>query len=125
MWKSVTGSGTRIFQALEAHVSQEHSGNLGSLSCPQEAVWKEAHRDSSPSSWLFSRGLLGIILEETRDSELWFSKYLRWCSGRADWEGQGMMKVERGEAGGGIGMRNTCKSMADSCQCTAKNTTIL
>ena len=26
----------------------------------------------------------------------------------------------RGEVGGGIGMGNTCKSMADSCQCTAK-----
>ena len=25
------------------------------------------------------------------------------------------------EVGGGIGMRNTCKSMADSCQCMAKN----
>ena len=29
------------------------------------------------------------------------------------------------EAGGGIGMGNTCKSMADSCQYMAKNTTIL
>ena len=29
------------------------------------------------------------------------------------------------EAGGGIGMGNTCKSMADSCQCMAKSTTIL
>ena len=29
------------------------------------------------------------------------------------------------EAGGGIRMRNTCKSMADSCQCMAKTTTIL
>ena len=29
------------------------------------------------------------------------------------------------EAGGGIGMGNTCKSMADSCQCMAKTTTIL
>ena len=28
------------------------------------------------------------------------------------------------EAGGGIGMGNTCKSMADSCQCMAKTTTI-
>ena len=27
--------------------------------------------------------------------------------------------------GGGIGMENTCKSMADSCQCMAKTTTIL
>ena len=29
------------------------------------------------------------------------------------------------EMGGGIGMGNTCKSMADSCQCMAKTTTIL
>ena len=29
------------------------------------------------------------------------------------------------EAGAGMGMRNTCKSMADSCQCMAKTTTIL
>ena len=42
-----------------------------------------------------------------------------WCTGKTqrDW-------VER-EAGGGIGMGNTCKSMADSCQCMAKTTTIL
>ena len=32
--------------------------------------------------------------------------------------------VER-EVGGGIGMGNTCKSMADSCQCMTKTTTIL
>ena len=32
--------------------------------------------------------------------------------------------VER-EMGGGIGMGNTCKSMADSCQCMTKPTTIL
>ena len=29
------------------------------------------------------------------------------------------------DVGGGIGMANTCKSMADSCQCMAKTTTIL
>ena len=29
------------------------------------------------------------------------------------------------EVGGGMGMGNTCKSMADSCQCMTKNTTIL
>ena len=32
--------------------------------------------------------------------------------------------VER-EVGGGIGMGNTCKSMADSCLCMTKPTTIL
>ena len=28
------------------------------------------------------------------------------------------------DAGGGIGMGDTCKSMADSCQCMVKTTTI-
>ena len=42
-----------------------------------------------------------------------------WCTGKTqrNW-------VER-EVGEGIGMGNTCKSMADSCQCMAKPTTIL
>ena len=42
-----------------------------------------------------------------------------WCTAKTqrDW-------VER-EVGGGIGMGNTCKSMADSCQCMTKPTTIL
>ena len=42
-----------------------------------------------------------------------------WCTGKIqrDW-------VER-EVGGGIRMRNTCKSLADSCQCMTKTTTIL
>ena len=42
-----------------------------------------------------------------------------WCNGKTqkDW-------VES-EVGGGIGRGNTCKSMADSCQCMTKNTTIL
>ena len=42
-----------------------------------------------------------------------------WCTGKTqrDW-------VER-EVGGGIRMGNTCISMADSCQCMTKTTTIL
>ena len=42
-----------------------------------------------------------------------------WCTGKTQRD-----LVER-EVGGGIGMGNTCKSMADSCQCMAKTTTIL
>ena len=42
-----------------------------------------------------------------------------WCTGKTQRDG-----MER-EAGGDIGMGNTCKSMADSCQCMAKTTTIL
>ena len=42
-----------------------------------------------------------------------------WCTGKTqrDWVGR--------EVGGGIGMGNTGKSMAESCQCVAKTTTIL
>ena len=42
-----------------------------------------------------------------------------WCTGKTQRDGMGR------EAGGGIRMGNTCKSMADSCQCMAKTTTVL
>ena len=40
-----------------------------------------------------------------------------WCTGKTQRD-----RVER-EVGGGIGMGNTCKSMADSFQCMTKFTT--
>ena len=42
-----------------------------------------------------------------------------WCTGKTQRD-----RVER-EVGGGIRMRNTCNSMADSCQCMTKTTKIL
>ena len=42
-----------------------------------------------------------------------------WCTGMTQRDGMG-----RG-VGGGFRMGNTCKPMADSCQCMAKTTTIL
>ena len=42
-----------------------------------------------------------------------------WCTGKNQRD-----RVER-EVGGEIGMGNTCTSMADSCQCMAKTTTVL
>ena len=42
-----------------------------------------------------------------------------WCTGTTQRE-----RVER-EVGGGIGMGNSCKSIADSFQCMTKPTTIL
>ena len=42
-----------------------------------------------------------------------------WCTGKTQ-----KNRVER-EVGGGIGMVNICKSMADSCKCMEKTTTIL
>ena len=41
-----------------------------------------------------------------------------WCTGKTQRD-----RVER-EVGGGIGMGNTCVSMADSCLCMTKTTTI-
>ena len=42
-----------------------------------------------------------------------------WCTGKTQRDG-----VER-EVGEGIGMGNTCNSMADSCQCMTKPTEML
>ena len=42
-----------------------------------------------------------------------------WCTGKTQRE-----RVER-EVGGGIGIGNTCKSMANSSQCMTNTTTIL
>ena len=42
-----------------------------------------------------------------------------WCTGKTQRD-----RVER-EVGGRIRMGNTCNSMADSCQCMTKTTTIL
>ena len=42
-----------------------------------------------------------------------------WCTRKTQRD-----QVER-KVGGGIRMGNTCKSMADSCQCMTKTTTIL
>ena len=42
-----------------------------------------------------------------------------WCTGKTQRDGMGS------KVGGVIMMVNTCKSMADSCQCITKTTTIL
>ena len=42
-----------------------------------------------------------------------------WCTGKTQRD-----QAER-EVGGGIVMENACKTMADSCQCMTKTTTIL
>ena len=51
----------------------------------------------------------------------WMHETSAWasCTGKTQ-----RNQVER-EVGGGIGMGNTCKSIADSCQCMTKTTTIL
>ena len=75
--------------------------------------------------------LLGIHTEETRSERdtctpmfmaALFIIARTWkqprCPSADEW-------IRWGEVGGGIRMGNTCKSMANSCQCMAKTTTTL
>ena len=63
--------------------------------------------------------ILSIVKQITSPGWMHETSAWAWCTGKTqrDW-------VER-EMGGEIGMGNTCKSMADSCKCMAKTTTIL
>ena len=63
--------------------------------------------------------ILSRVKQITRPGWMHETSARTWCTGKTpgNW-------VER-EAGGGIGMGNTCKSMADSHQCMAETTTIL
>ena len=62
--------------------------------------------------------ILSMVKQITSPGWMHETSAQAWCTGKTQRE-----RVER-EVGGGIGMRNTCKSMADSCQCIAKMTTI-
>ena len=63
--------------------------------------------------------ILSRVKQITRPDWMHETSARAWCTGKTQRE-----RVER-MVGGGIGMGNTCKSMADSCQCMAKTTTIL
>ena len=63
--------------------------------------------------------ILSRVKQITRPGWMHETSAQGWYPGKTQRDGVGR------EAGGGIGMGNTCKSMADSCQCMAKTTTIL
>ena len=63
--------------------------------------------------------ILSRVKQITRPGWMHETSARAWCTGKTLRDG-----VER-EVGGGIGMGNTCKSMANSCQCMAKTTTML
>ena len=71
-------------------------------------------RDNSIETCILSRGK-----QITSPGGMHGTCALGWCTGKTQRDGMGR------EAGGGIGMGNTCKSMADSCPCMAKTTTVL
>ena len=63
--------------------------------------------------------ILSRVKEITSQGWMHETSAQAWCTGKTQRE-----RVER-EVGGGIGMGNTCNSMANSCQCMTKTTTIL
>ena len=63
--------------------------------------------------------ILSRVKQITSPGWMYETSAQAWCTGKTQSDG-----MER-EVGEGIGMGNTCKSMADSCQCMAKTTTIL
>ena len=63
--------------------------------------------------------MLSIVKQITRPGWMHETSAGAWCMGKTQ-----RNRVER-EVGGGIGMGNTCNSMADSCQCMTEPTTIL
>ena len=63
--------------------------------------------------------ILSIVKQITSPGGMHETSAQGWCTEKTQ-----RNQVER-EVGAGIRMGNTCNSMADSCQCTAKPTTIL
>ena len=63
--------------------------------------------------------ILSIVKQITSPGWMHETSAWAWCTGKSQRD-----RVER-EVGEGIGMRNTCNSMADSYQCMTKPTTIL
>ena len=63
--------------------------------------------------------ILSMVKQTTSPGWMHETSARSWCTGKTQRD-----QVER-EVGGGIGVRNTCKSMTNSCQCMAKTTTVL
>ena len=62
--------------------------------------------------------ILSSVKQNTSPGWMHETSARAWCTGKTQRD-----RVER-EVRGGIGMGNTCTSMADSCQCMTKTTTI-
>ena len=63
--------------------------------------------------------ILSIVKQITSPGWVHKTSAWAWCTGKTQRD-----RVAR-EVGGRIGMGNTCRPMADSCQCMTKTTTIL
>ena len=71
-------------------------------------------QENSIETWILSR-----VKQITSPDWMHETSARTWCTGKTQRD-----RVER-DVGGGIEMGNRCISMADSCQCMTKTTTIL
>ena len=80
-----------------------HSGGEGGMNCENsiETCILSSEKQIDNPGWMHETNARG------------------WCTGMTQRDGMGK------EGGEGFRMGNTCKSMADSCQCMAKTTAIL
>ena len=91
------------------------------------AKQKKRHRCTEQTLWekvwvgCFERTacILSIAKQITSPGWMHETRAPAWCTGKTQ-----RNRVKR-EVGGGIGMGNTCNSMADSCQCMTKPTSML
>ena len=86
----------------EIHVQRSKEGEGGML------------RENSIETCILSR-----VKQITSPGWMHETSARAWCTGKTQRD-----RVKREERGG-IGMGNTCKPMADSCQCMTKTTTVL
>ena len=92
------------------------------------AKQKKKHRCTEQTSGLCGRRvgcfertacILSIVKQNTSPGGMHETSAQAWYTGKTQRD-----QVER-EVGGGIGMGNTCNSMADLCQCMTKPTEML
>ena len=81
--------------------------------CGRRQGWDVSREQNSIETCILSR-----VKQITSPGWMHEASAWTWCTGKT-WRD----RVER-EVGGGIGMGNTCKSMADSFQCVTKPTTM-
>ena len=81
--------------------------------------WGSKIRADGDCSHEIKKCILSIVKQITSPGWMHETSAWDWCTGKTQRD-----RVER-EVEVGIGMGNTCKSMADSCQCMTKPTTIL
>ena len=109
----------RVFSNESVHTRWPNHGVSASASVLQMNIQDWFHLGWT--GWIFMqfKGLKSLLQHHSSKASIHETSARAWCTGKTQRD-----RVER-EVGGGIGMGNTCKSMADSCQCMTKTTTIL